>query len=186
MEYWLIAGAVIIVLWFLGIYNGIVSRKNNVIGAWSDVVAYERQKQQTFPQIESMAKDFAKHEKKILSDIAKLRSSIVQIDASQVDLEKLALLQTQTTDFMTGINAVAEAYPKLKSADILRDVIAEFAKIQENVAAALTIFNRAVDGFNTGIEQFPNGLVNNATLKLTAYRRFSDSQAESAFEYNMQ
>jgi LemA protein len=59
----------------------------------------------------------------------------------------------------------------------------EIAEQQENVGAAIRIFNQNVEDFNNGIEQFPNSVINNMLNKKEKLNTFRDEEAESGFEY---
>lgn len=59
----------------------------------------------------------------------------------------------------------------------------EIAEQQENVGAAITIFNRNVELFNNSIQMFPGSLVNGLLNKKPAVTPFSDTEASSAFDY---
>jgi LemA protein len=54
---------------------------------------------------------------------------------------------------------------------------------QEQIGAALRLFNSNVEVFNRYIQNFPNNLVNSIANKEPAVRVFSDSSASSSFEY---
>jgi LemA protein len=59
----------------------------------------------------------------------------------------------------------------------------EITEQQENIGAAITIFNGAVEVFNNSIQMFPNSFVNGCLNKKSIIIPFSDSQASAAFEY---
>jgi LemA protein len=61
----------------------------------------------------------------------------------------------------------------------------EIAEQQENIGAAIRIFNQNVKDFNNGIEVFPNSLVNSLLNKKTRVTPFHDSEAEAGFEYKL-
>lgn len=56
-------------------------------------------------------------------------------------------------------------------------------KQQQNISAAIRIFNSNVEDFNNGIEMFPNSLVNSLFNKKHKLATFRDTQADSGFEY---
>ena len=62
-------------------------------------------------------------------------------------------------------------------------VMTEFSELQNDVAASLSIFNSSVETFNTTIESFPGSLVNQFFNKERPVDVFSDSVAQSGFEY---
>ncbi len=178
-----IALTFVLVFMFIIIYNGIVQRKNLVIRSWSDVVAYQRQKTKLLPDLETLTNQYFAHETELLKGITELRSAIARIGAEVVDVPALVELERKTQSILSGFRAVAEDYPELKSADVMRDLMAEMVELEENISAAITIFNRNVESFNSGIEIFPNSIVNGLSTRLAPYPPFTDSVAEAEIEY---
>lgn len=60
----------------------------------------------------------------------------------------------------------------------------EVTEQQENIGAAIRIFNQNVEAFNTGIEVFPGSLINSLFAKKTRLKTFTDSEAQAGFEYS--
>jgi LemA protein len=183
MSILLFALMVVIAIVFISIYNGIINNKNNVIRSWSDVATYQRQKVKLLPDLERLTQEYLSHEKQLLTGVAALRSAIARVSPGKIDIDALLDVEEKTQSVLTGFRAVAEAYPDLRSADIIRDLMAEMIELEENIAAAITIFNRSVADFNSGIEVFPNSAVNAFGTRLNAYPAFRDSEAESGIEY---
>ena len=174
---------VIIAIIIIAIYNGIISLKNNVARSWSDIIAYERQKIKLLPDLERISSKYLDHEKSLLISVTSLRSAIAAVSPGSIDTKALSDIEQKTQSVLSGFKAVAEAYPNLQSADVLRDLMAEMIELEENITAAVTIFNRNVADFNTGIEVFPNSIINSLTTRLSPVPIFSDSSAEYNFEY---
>ncbi|MFP3480741.1 LemA family protein, partial [Burkholderia sp. SIMBA_057] len=76
-----------------------------------------------------------------------------------------------------------ENYPELKASETYQKLMREITDQQENIGAAIRIFNQNVEDFNNGIEVFPNSLVNSMLNHKEKIKTFSDSQAEEGFEY---
>lgn len=175
--------AVLVLLMVIVIYNGIIKRMNAVARAWADVVVQERQKNNVIPALEKIATEYKEYEASIMAQVTALRSSLKRLDTHEVDLGTLAETRNKTQSLLSGLYAVAENYPALKASDLFRNLMTEITEQQENVGAAVRIFNRNVEEFNNGIETFPNSLVNGLFNKKKKLDTFSDSQAESGFEY---
>ncbi|SUB84281.1 LemA family [Pragia fontium] len=184
LELWIPVGLVALVI-IIGImiYNGIISRMNAVARAWADVVVQERQKNNIIPDLEKIAEQYGQYERSIMTQVTELRSSLQRLNADNMDLQTLSDTRTKTTNLLNGLYAVAENYPDLKASQLYNNLMSEIAEQQENIGAAIRIFNQNVEDFNNGIEVFPNSLVNGWFNKKRKLSTFSDSQAESAFEY---
>lgn len=183
MDVIILGGLAVVILLVVVIYNGIIKRMNAVARAWADVVVQERQKNNVIPALEKIAAEYKEYEASIMTQVTELRSSLKRLDTREVDLGTLAETRTKTVSLLSGLYAVAENYPDLKASDLFRNLMAEITEQQENVGAAVRIFNRNVEDFNNGIETFPNSLVNGVLNKKKKLDTFSDSQAESGFEY---
>lgn len=172
----------LVALYILATYNGIIGDHNRAQRAWSDVLAYERQKTKVLDALEMQAKSFKEYEAGVLKTITSLRTAIENLP-SEADGGKLAEVQGGTKTLLGGLNAVFEAYPNLGTTTVVNSLMREIAKQEEDVGAAVTIFNRTVQDFNNRIEQFPGSLVNGSLNKKTAITAFTDTKAASSFEY---
>ena len=70
---------------------------------------------------------------------------------------------------MRSLNVVIENYPELKANDIYLKMMNEIEEQNENVGAAITIYNRNVELFNNQIQIFPHNIINNMFLKRKQY-----------------
>jgi LemA protein len=174
---------VIVIIFVIIIYNKIISRMNAVERAWADTIAQERQKNKIIPAVEKAVEQYVQHENTLLRHITELRSSLQKLSADNVDLTRLADAETKTLGLLNRLYAVAENYPDLKASELYNNLMREIAEQQENIAAAIRIFNQNVEDFNNTIEMFPNSLVNGYFNKKQKMNTFSDSAAESGFEY---
>ena len=78
---------------------------------------------------------------------------------------------------------MVENYPELKANDIYLKMMNEIEEQNENVGAAISIFNRNVELFNNHIQVFPNNIVNTMTVGKKAVRPFRDATALQNFDY---
>ena len=84
---------------------------------------------------------------------------------------------------MKSLNVVVENYPELKANQLYAKMMDDIQEQNENVGAAITIFNRNVEAFNNTIEVFPNNIINTMTLAKKAIRPFSDPVVNQNFDY---
>ena len=167
------------------IHNGIIRRRNMVKRAWADVITYERQKNVTLPELERHAKEYGDHEKGLLRDITALRSALDGASRNKVDTEDLAKIERSTQTMMGGFRVAVEAYPDLKQADVTLRLMREISELQDNIAAAITIFNGNVEAFNSGIQTFPNSLVNDMFAKEKAFTSFQNEEATNSLGFSL-
>lgn len=173
----------ILLLIVLAIYNGIIKRKNSVHRAWSDVITQERQKNKIIPMLESAVSQYKEFEQGLQTRITELRASLSKLSSDKIDATALANAESSTAALMKGIQVAVENYPDLKAAELFNNLMREISEQQENIGAAIRIFNKNVEDFNNGIQVFPNSLVNSMLNKEMPIEPFTDSEALSGFEY---
>lgn len=181
----LLVPAVLIVC-FIIINNGIIRRKNMVVRAWSDVITYERQKNKTLPELERVAGQYQEHEAKLLEEITALRSTLARANTSDIDTGQLAQIEKQTQSLLGSFHVAMEAYPNLEMADVTKGLMREISELQDNIAAAISIFNGNVEAFNSGIQVFPNSLVNGMGAKQTPYKPFTNDEAVESLGFSLE
>lgn len=165
------------------IYNGIITRKNAVQRAWAGVVTQERQKNKILPELEKIVSEHKEFETQVLSDITKLRSGLTQLNDGDINPQGLGDIEKLMKSVSSGIQVTMEAYPDLKTVTPMTNLMKEIAEQQENIGAALRIFNQNVEAFNSGIEVFPNNLVNSMLNKEQLIAVFYDDEASAGFDY---
>lgn len=166
------------------IYNGIITRLNAVERAWSNVITQERQKNKIIPALEQLTEQYQLYEAGVLKNITALRSALADLSADTVDTTRLAAAESKTADLIKGLHVAVENYPELKASEIFNNLMREISNQQENIGAAIRIFNQNVEDFNNGIETFPNSLVNQQFNRKSKIQTFTDTEAESGIEYS--
>ncbi|MGY1891216.1 LemA family protein [Pseudomonas sp. SDT291_1_S447] len=174
--------AVVIILVGVGIYNDIIGGHNSVQRAWSDVLVYERQKTKVLDQLQNVLADFMVFEASLLEKITGLRSAVHALPAG-ADGHALTKVETASRELMGGLRIAFEAYPDLKASEAANNMMREIAEQQENVGAAITIYNRNVELFNNTVEMFPGSVVNGLFNKKTRVTPFTDTEASQSFSY---
>ncbi|WP_277761848.1 LemA family protein [Pseudomonas sp. A34-9] len=174
--------AVVMIIAGFSIYNGIIGGHNRVQRAWSDVLVYERQKTKVLDQLQKVLADFMVFESSLLEKIAGLRSAIHSLPAG-ADGNALSTVETASRELMGGLRVTFEAYPDLKASEVANNTMREIAEQQENVGAAITIYNRNVELFNNSIEMFPGSVVNGLFNKKPRVTPFTDTEASQSFSY---
>lgn len=141
-------------------YNVIITRMNRAKRAWSDVITYEKLKSDVIPELMQITDDFKVFETKFLEQITSMRSAISSISRDKIDIDKLKDIEMHSKAVFGQFRATAENYPELGSTEVVHDLLAEISDKNENVAAAITIYNRGVEQFNNAIEMLPLNIVN--------------------------
>jgi len=165
------------------IRNNIVRHHNASIRAWSDVASYERQKIKILDGLQPLVEQYSNFEQGTLEKVTELRQNILNLNLNTADVNQLQRIEGLNKELMRSLNAVVENYPELKANEIYLKMMNEIEEQNENVGAAITIFNRNVELFNNHIQVFPNNIVNTMTLGKKAIRSFRDQAATQNFDY---
>ncbi len=154
---WLIAVAVIVllVLWIIGLYNGLVRLRNKRQNAFADIDVQLRQRHDLVPQLVETVKGYASHEKELLQRITEARSAA--INANTID-DKIKAEQ-QLSGALQGLRVQVEAYPDLKANQNFLQLQEELSDIENKLAAARRFFNGATTEYNNAVESFPGNII---------------------------
>lgn len=161
----------------IGMYNGIISRKNKCKRSWADVVVYAQQKLKVLPKLEEAVKDHKEFEQSLQKDVTKLRSGMKKLSQEEMTPSVLEKIEGTFSSMMKGVNVSVEAYPDLKSSELYNQLMTEISELQENITASITIYNSNVEHFNNGIQHFPNSLVNSVLNKEKVLDSFHNEEA---------
>ena len=149
-----LAVIVILVLWAIGVYNGLVSMRQRVNAAFADVDVQLRQRHDLIPNLVETVKGYAAHERGTLDEVVKARNAAV---AAQGTAQQAAA-ENMLSGALRQLFALSEAYPDLKANANFQQLQAELTDIENKIAAARRYFNNAVQEYNAGIQRFPAAL----------------------------
>jgi LemA protein len=150
----LLAVIVVVVLWAISVYNGLVSMRQRVNEAFADVDVQLRQRHDLIPNLVETVKGYAAHERGTLDEVVKARNVAV---AAQGPAQQAAA-ENMLSGALRQLFALSEAYPDLKANAEFLQLQAELTDLENKIAAARRFFNNAVQEYNTGIQRFPAAL----------------------------
>ena len=145
---------VVVVLWAIGTYNGLVSMRQRVNQAFADIDVQLRQRHDLIPNLVETVKGYAAHERGTLEEVVKARNAAV---AAQGTPQQVAA-ENQLTGALRQLFALSEAYPDLKANANFQQLQSELSDIENKIAASRRFFNNAVQEYNAGIQRFPAAL----------------------------
>lgn len=151
----IIAVIVIIVLWFIALYNRFVVLRNRIEGSWAQVDVQLKKRYDLVPNLVETVKGYAKHEREVFEKVTEARSKAISAQnvADQGEAENLL------TGALKSLFAVAEAYPELKANVNFLQLQEELSAIENKIAYARQHFNDVVLAFNTQRQRFPDNIV---------------------------
>lgn len=150
----LLAVIIVLVIWAVAIYNGLVRLKNRVDEAWSDIDVQLKRRYDLIPNLVNTVKGYAAHEKEVFEKVteARTRAMGAQSAGDKAQAEN-ALSQT-----LKSLFAVAENYPDLKANQNFLELQRELTDTEDKIQAARRFYNGNVRDFNTKIQVFPNNV----------------------------
>ena len=155
---------VILVIWAIGGYNGMVKMDEQVQNKWANVETQYQRRADLIPNLVSTVKGYAKHEQQTLEDVVKARSEATQVkvDAENLTPEKLAAFQKAQSGVSSALGrllAVAENYPDLKANQNFLELQSQLEGTENRITVARKDFNDAAKSFNQSIRQFPKNIL---------------------------
>jgi LemA protein len=151
-------------------YNGLVSRRNRVDNAWSQIDVQLKRRHDLIPNLIETVKGYAAHERGTFEAVTEARANAIsaQGPAEQAQAENVL------SGALKSLFAVAEAYPDLKANQNFLNLQEELTSTEDRIAYARQFYNDSVLTYNTRIQQFPRVLLANM-FKFTK-RDFFDAE----------
>ena len=147
----IIAVAVLLVLWVVGIYNGLVNRRDNGENAFAEIGGRLKQRHDVVPQLVATVKGYATHERELLERVTAARTAAM----SAVGINEKIQTENALSSALSGLRVSLEAYPDLKANQNFLQLQEEVSDLENKLAASRRFFNGATRDLNTAIETFP-------------------------------
>ena len=156
----------IFVMFFIGIYNRLVTLKNRFKNAFSQIDVQLKRRYDLIPNLVETAKGYMKHERETLEAVTAARTHAVTAEqraaANPGDPDAMKALigaESKLGGALANFNAVAEAYPDLKANQNMLALQEELSSTENRIAFARQSFNDSVMEYNTRREMFPSNIV---------------------------
>ena len=162
----LLAVALIVVLWAVGIFNRLVSLKNQFKNAFAQIDVQLKRRYDLIPNLVETAKGYLAHERGTLEAVITARNSAhaaLQTASQAPDqpgaVQALSGADAGLTAALGRLFALREAYPDLKANQTMAQLMEELTSTENKVSFARQSYNDAVMTYNTSREQFPNSFI---------------------------
>jgi LemA protein len=140
------------------VYNGLVTMRVKVDGAWADIDVQLKRRHDLVPNIVETVKGYAGHERETLEAVVAARSAAM---SAQGPVGK-AQAENMLTGALKSLFALSEAYPQLQAAENFRDLQQTLKELETAIQQARRYYNAVVRDYNTKIAQVPANLLANA------------------------
>ena len=142
---------VILVIWMIATNNGLIRKRNKVEEAKSGIEVALTKRYDMLTKLLDVAKNYAKHEEKIFTQVIKLRQGM--------SLEELQAADASMNQMTSSLAAMAEAYPQLNSDTVFKELQVGIRDAEDQLQAARRVYNANVTSFNTATEVFPSSII---------------------------
>lgn len=156
MIYVVVALLIILVIYIISMYNGLIKMKNTLKEAFATMDVYMKKRWDLIPNLVEVVKGYAKHEKDTFAEIISMRNGP---DYSTLSDEDKVRLGSQMGKAVSKIFALAESYPELKANQNFLDLSQQLQKIENDIANSRKYYNAAVREYNNKIEMFPSSII---------------------------
>ena len=155
---------VLVALWGISSYNGLVGMDENVSNKWANVETQYQRRSDLIPNLVNTVKGYAKHESQTLEAVMAARSQATQvkIDPSNCTPQQLAAYQKAQGDVTTALGkllAITENYPDLKANQNFLELQSQLEGTENRINVARKDFNDAAKEYNVAIRRFPKSLI---------------------------
>ena len=149
---------VLVVVWAVMIYNGLVQLKHNVSKAWANIDVLLKQRHDELPKLVETCKQYMKFEQDTLTKVMEARSKVFTAKEQQ-NIGALGQAEGMLRGALGNLFALAEAYPDLKTNQTFQQLQARISSLENAIADRREFYNESVNVNNVRIEQFPDSIV---------------------------
>lgn len=170
---WLIAIIVVVALgliiglWWVRTFNGLVEKEESVKTAWAQVENQYQRRSDLIPNLVNTVKGYAAHESETLENVIAARNQAgnAKVDPENMTPEAIAQYQAaqgQVTSALDRLMVVVERYPDLKANQNFSELQAQLEGTENRIAVERNRFNEVTKEFNVAIRRFPASIVANS------------------------
>ena len=153
----LVVGGILLllVIWFVAMYNGLVNWRNQVRNSWSQIDVQLKRRYDLIPNLVETVKGYAKHEKEVFENVTKARAACLSAQGA-AEQGKAENFLSQT---LKSLFAVSENYPELKANENFMQLQEELTATENRISFARQHYNDSVMRFNSMTQRIPTNIV---------------------------
>jgi LemA protein len=158
MLFALLIVAVVVIVFVVGIYNGLVGLRNRAGAAWSDIQVQLKRRHDLVGNLVETVKGYAKHERGTLEQVVEARGRAMGAAGGSGPRET-GQAENALTSTLRSLFALAESYPDLKANQNFQELQRSLSTIETEIQNARRYYNAVVRDFNTRIQSVPGVFV---------------------------
>jgi LemA protein len=153
-----LALVVALIIYFVGIYNGLVNLRESVRVSWANIDVLLKQRHDELPKLIETCKRYMQFEQETLEKVMRARASVNQASESG-NVAAVGAAEQQLRAGMIRLYAVAEQYPQLKSDETFKHLQARITALEESIADRREMYNDQVNLNNIRVSVFPDVII---------------------------
>jgi len=177
MMWWiigLVAVLVVVAGYFIGIYNGLIRKRNETENAWSQIDVQLKRRHDLIPNLVETVQGYAKHEKETFDAVIQARNRAVSAQGPAASGEAEGILGAA----LGKLFALAEAYPDLKANQNFLALQEELSSTENRIGFARQAYNDAATRYNNAREVFPANLISGSFDEAELFEIEVDAERE--------
>jgi LemA protein len=151
----LLAIVVLVVLWIIGAYNGLIGLKNKVANGWKQIDVQLKRRHDLIPNLVNTVKGAMDFERNTLEAVITARNKAV----NATGVAATAKAEGELTQALGRLFALTEAYPDLKATGNVAQLQEELTSTENKIGFARQLYNDVATEYNTRQATFPTMLV---------------------------
>jgi LemA protein len=155
MMFVIIAVVVVLGIWIIGIYNGLVKSRMQTKESWSQIDVQLKRRNDLIPNLIETVKGYAAYEGETFEKITELRAQVAKAETPAEAMQASNALTKQ----ISGIFAVAENYPDLKANNSFVKLQDELTNTENKISYSRQLFNSTTSNYNVKLETFPSNFI---------------------------
>jgi LemA protein len=160
MSWVLLIFLVVVVLWVVSAYNGLISLKNQTVNAFKQIDVQLKRRHDLIPNLVSAVKGAMDFERDTLEAVIKARNQAVQVSHSGPEMMKqIGQAENALSGALSRLMVVVEQYPQLKATGNVGQLQEELTSTENRISFARQLYNDTATQYNTKQQQFPTNMV---------------------------
>ncbi|MDO8105927.1 LemA family protein [Isoptericola sp. b441] len=152
----LLVVALVVGLWAVATYNGLVRLRNLVQESWRQIDVELHRRHDLIPNLVETVKGYAAHERGVFDEVTQARALAA---APGSGVAEQAAQENALTSALGRLFAVAENYPVLRASENFSQLQTELSTTEDRIAAGRRFYNANVRALNTKVESFPANVI---------------------------
>lgn len=157
----------VILIWGIGIYNGLVNKQETVSKAWGQVENVYQRRADLVPNLVALVKNYQEYEQGTLIAVTEARAkkaaatSVNMESYTESDLQNFQTAQDELGESLNRLIVSIENYPDLKASENYLTLQAQLAGCENRILTERQRFNEAAKAYNQSLRKFPGNIIAN-------------------------